>query len=333
MTSRTRSVALALAATMAVLLVPVLALGGPSENPLAFPAILTSFAVLVACVMGSPRFGVLITGPLVVAAGLAVLWADIPVLAALVMAGTAFARGYLSRWGLQNAATSAAIAIAFLVAEPPATSGSWSMSPALGTAVAVLGTAAWALLLLWLVRKHLPSLPRHPVGQRRAIWFAVFTAALTGLAAWFVSSRQLEHAGGWFIMTILIVMQPFAKDSFTRSLERGAGTALGFVLAFGIGVLIDGDSHQAQVAVAIGLLALLAAMYLIITGKRYWIYATALTMAVVLLEGASTSIVQTDVVRLSATLAGVAVVLVIIAVLQPIGTRIFSHTSDAVSAK
>lgn len=328
---RARVLVASLVVSQIAFMVPWLVFGGLDSSPLSSAALLAAMSIVMAAGMGSLRLAALIAIPLAVASGLGVLCSDIPVLAALLVGAATFARGLLSRRGLQNALTLSVVSLVFLVAQPPSMSG--STPPAVGAGLTVLASAAWPLLLMWLARAHLPHLPRKPVDSQHAVWFAIVTSVLAAGATAVVSAADLEHVGGWFVMTILLVMQPFARDSFRRSLARGAGTALGFVLAFAVGSLVDGTTYQSQTAAAVGGIAALIAVYLILTKKRYWIYATFLTLAVVMLEGAATSIVRTDVLRLLATLAGVAVAVGITTLLVPLSRVLSRPRSDAPSRK
>ncbi|MEI8082465.1 MAG: FUSC family protein, partial [Actinomycetes bacterium] len=121
------------------------------------------------------------------------------------------------------------------------------------------------------------------------------------------------HAGAWLMLTIIVVLQPFVKDGFIKVIHRAAGTILGFIIAFGIASV----TQIPVVLEVLGMVIMIGAIVIMITKRPYWEYATALTTAIVLLEGANTSVIATDEMRLGATMVGCVAVLIVTAVVQP----------------
>jgi hypothetical protein len=239
-----------------------------------------------------------------------------PWLAALLMAAVAAARGVTAARSLSGPLTTFPIVIGFMVVEPPATTGGW---PAwLSVGLVVLVCAAWATLVMFLLRHQILSLPRATALEpSRARLYGLISGLMVGCAAWFAVTFNLQHTGGWLMLTIVVVFEPYVKDGYVKALHRAGGTILGFVIAFFIGTLTQSPT---LLSVA-GVLCLLVAVDLIARRRPYWQYAAFLTPAVVLLAGANGNVFEMDGLRLAATLTGVALVLVVIAVIRPFAKR------------
>ena len=77
----------------------------------------------------------------------------------------------------------------------------------------------------------------------------------------------------------------------------------------------------------IGTVFLMVAFLLMLQGRPYWLYATVLTPAIVLLESSGSTVDTVAKVRLGATLIGVAVTLIVMLALVPFSTRLFGTSS------
>ncbi|NBP52449.1 MAG: hypothetical protein EBU70_14935, partial [Actinobacteria bacterium] len=80
-------------------------------------------------------------------------------------------------------------------------------------------------------------------------------------------------AGGWLLLTIIVITQPSVHGTYRHTLDRAAGTFAG-VLAAGLIGLWLGESH-ARVVIALGLLVI-AFAFMQVPG-RYWAYVLFLT--------------------------------------------------------
>lgn len=277
-------------------------------------AALVGVCVLLASLLADRRVAVLLVPPLAVAGWLACLVSDRPWLAALVMACCAGAAGLTARWGMASAVSMAPITVGFVLADPPALRAD---NPALTTGVIMLATGLLTAAAGWLMARHLPSPSLQSASAPRAEAYAALLALLTGVAAWIVVTFHWSHAGAWLIMTILVVVQPYLQDSWTRTLNRLAGTVLGFVLAIACMPL----GQWPPFAYVVGAVAMFLALAAKVQHRAYWIYATFLTLAIVMLEGTGTSIEDTARERLVATLVGAAMALIATAILAPIYRR------------
>jgi hypothetical protein len=278
-------------------------------------AILSGLAVFIACMGGNGwRTGLVISAPFAVFAGLADWVALNPWFAALVLAVAAFLRGYSAKVGMHDALVMTVIALGFFVASPiPAgSSGAFSPIPVYVAAVSLVA-ALWATLVMYLLRNRLHVREHAALDPVRVLPFSLVMAVLVGVATWFVVDLNLGHTGGWIILTILVVFQPSLGAGFTKAAHRAAGTIFGIVIAVVIGTLL---SNQGLLYV-VGTAFLLVAFILMLQGRPYWLYATVLTPAIVLLESAGSTVREVSEERLGATLIGVAFTVLVMLCLAP----------------
>ena len=134
-------------------------------------------------------------------------------------------------------------------------------------------------------------------------------------ASWTASG--LGHAGAWLLMTYFVVIQPYLQDGWRKALERAIGTVFGFVIAMGLGLVIEVE----WLLLALGVGGLVLGIWVRIKNAPYWAYTAALTVGIVLAEGASNSVVSTGEQRLWATVVGTGASLAAMAVLVPIYRR------------
>jgi uncharacterized membrane protein YccC len=149
--------------------------------------------------------------------------------------------------------------------------------------------------------------------------FSLVLAFLVGAATWAVVALDLGHTGGWIILTIVVVFQPSLGAGFTKAAHRAAGTVLGFLIAILVGSLVPGGPLLS----VIGTVFLMVAVFFMLQGRPYWLYATVLTPAIVLLESSGSTVNTVAEERLGATLIGVAVTLIVMLALVPFSTRLF----------
>jgi uncharacterized membrane protein YccC len=156
--------------------------------------------------------------------------------------------------------------------------------------------------------------------------YSLVLALLVGIATWFVVELDLGHTGGWIILTILVVFQPSLGDGFRKAAYRAAGTVLGFVIAVLVGAVVTNSG----LLYLIGTAFLMVAFILMLQARPYWIYATVLTPAIVLLESAGTTVDEVAEQRLGATLIGVTVTVLVMLVMQALApfTKDLSESSS-----
>lgn len=261
--------------------------------------------------------GVFVTAGVMLADAAAVSW--LAATAVMVLASVAY--GLTAMRGWQRGLILAPIALAFVVAEPP-TSVLTGDRPVLLLGVATAATVTFGVLVAAALSRGSSPKASTPVPRLRARGFALMlglaaaiTTPITMLAGW-------GHAGGWLIMTPLIVIQPSLHDAMGKSLRRAGGTIVGFAIAFGVSLVIP----QGWVLYCVGAAFAGFALYAMGRPWDYSVTATAITVAVVLLEGTSTSVADTGKWRLIATLLGVGIVLALIAALTPLYMRVIARS-------
>ena len=272
-------------------------------------------AVIATAVLGwrvGALTGVLVTVGTVLADAAAGSW----LAATIVMVLASMLYGFSAQRGWQRGVILAPIALAFVIAEPP--TGGWSVDrPLLMVAVTTAATVTFGVLVATLLSRGSAPKPEHPVPPVRTRGFAIMlgvaaaiTTPITVLAGW-------GHAGAWLIMTPLIVIQPSLSDAVGKSLRRAAGTVAGFIVAAGLAAVIP----EGWVLYVIGAVFAGFALYAMGRSWDYSIFAAAVTVAVVLLEGVSTSVADTGRWRLIATLLGVGIAVALSAAMTPLYKR------------
>lgn len=297
-------------------LLPGLALGVAGLSAQTSVATLGILSGLFAALGGGPRVGVLLAAPLGLAAGLAVALDHDAWLAAALLLVVAGSRGWLATRGLHGALTTAVVAVGFIVSDPPA-AGTWVPEPVMAGLV-MLGGALYGAGVVALVRLKRPS-PASPahLTAPRARAFALVSGITVAAVTWAVVRFDVGHTGAWVILTVVVVLQPYVQDGTRKAVQRAGGTVIGFAAVYLIGLATD-----SLIALYIlGMAALVLAIVLSIAARPYWAFAGALTAAIVLLEGASTSVTDTALQRLGATAVGVALALAVTALEQPWAKR------------
>lgn len=295
---------------LALMAVPPLVTARLGAPELAGSSVLACVTGLLAAVLVPLRIAGITAALLAVGTAAAVPVSDVPWLAGLLMAGCGVAMGFAAKAGAVAAVTLAPITVAFMLSDPPARS-------ALAVGLCVLGSAAFGVGLGALVHRRLPERGLTPMSTERAAAYGATLALLAGAAGYFVSALSPGHAGAWVLLTLFVVIQPYLQDGWRKSIERAAGTVLGFAIAMVVGLLTDLEA----VIFAVGLVAMIVGTWLRIKNHPYWEYTAALTVGVVMSEGASTSVISTAEQRLLATVIGVGASLLAMAVLEPVYKR------------
>lgn len=299
---------LALIVPVVVGLLPGLVLNWLGLGSISGDATIAIMAGLMAGLYNGERIGLLLSGWVAVAAGLAVVASSQPILAALLMAATGLSMGVAAKGGRHSYVVMGPITVAFVLAEPPSAASWWTVGLVLGVC-SVYGAVLGGLAGRRMKRPTLESL-----GTPRALAYGLILALLLAVGGWVVVQRDLGHAGAWMLMTMMIVVQPYLQDGWTRSLQRALGTVAGFVVAVLIGVLMP----YAWLLYTISAVAFVMGFRDRFGGKAYWQFVAWLTLGIVLVEGASTSVVDTAEQRLFATLAGAGAALLAMAIMGPI---------------
>ncbi len=287
-------------------------------------AILSGLAVFIACMGGTGwRTGLAISLPFALFAGLADWVAPNPWLAGLVLAIAAFIRGYTARVGMHDALIMTVITLGFIVASPVPTD--LSLPSPIYVGLVALVSGLWATLVIFVLRHRLRVHAHTGLDPYRVLAYSLILALLVGVATYFVVDLDLGHTGGWIILTIVVVFQPSLGDGFRKAVRRAAGTLLGFIIAVLCGAVLPSGA----LLYLAGTVFLMAAFTLMLQGRPYWLYATVLTPAIVLLESAGSTVDEVAEERLGATLIGVAatvVVMLVLTALTPLATRLVARS-------
>lgn len=236
----------------------------------------------------------------------------VPLLGAALIAVLAFMTGVAAPHGLMSVGAVEIILAAHLLVDPHSLddglgSSSVTWSGALRLAVVALAAGAWVLVIRLVV---LPG-SRPPERVRPSIPYGAVLAAVCGTFAliclvWFRNTNMW-----WTVLTVALVLQPAARDTELRAAHRIAGTFVGATLAAIAAAMIGSESVLLVVGVAAGI----ACVVLTVTHAAYWLYATAVTVSVMLLTYTPSDLLVGVAARITCTLlASAASVLTVLCV-------------------
>ena len=270
---------------------------------------------LVPAILADLRTALLASVGVSLASGLAAATTGNAIAGAAIMAVTALLVGVACRWGHSKVLIVVIITVGFVICQTPAFASAAPRN-ALILAGATLASSLWGVAVGRVVRLRVPT-PGTPALEAwdRTWAYAITIAVLTGIAAFVSVNVNWGHEGAWFILTVVVVFQPYLQDSFQRTWQRTAGTILGLLIASTIHELIPWQT----LIVIIGMILMLVATYLLMNpANPYWLFASFLTPAIVLLTASPTNFESTAAARLFATLAGVGLAILAEALLTPL---------------
>ena len=263
------------------------------------------------------RLAVLLVGAFTAANVVAYAASPYPLLAALVMAVAVLLYGLTLRVGLASFIVVAPASVAFTIAQPP------TVLPHSSTAANVLVLGAVCVIAgLWgaaagtVIGRKMPNMRLTGVGWRSTWLFAGALTVVCGIVTAVVGVMDLQQDGAWILLTILIVSQPGFHKTWRKVSDRLLGTFVGFAVALVVAVLLHGH----PVALTLAAIVLLGiAAYLMLSGRPYWQFVTFLTPGVVLVVGASSNIIATDINRVWSTIVGAVIAVGVLLILRAIG--------------
>lgn len=312
----TRFILIALGAT----LVPGLVVAALGLGAVAGLAGLAAFGAFLAVLQVGWRSGIAFSVLASVAAGLAAGTASNPWLSALLFFGCGLIVGLSGRRGQRIVFMQLPVVAGFVLGDVPNLHhGVWL--DALILSAAILAAGLFATLVIAAVSGKVDRHQPERLSDARSEVYGLVLGVMLAGAAYCVSAFDLAHAGSWVILTFVVIIQPRLNDSLTKAVHRAAGTILGFFISIGIATTV----HAPVLLYVAGGVALCFALYDMIEHKPYWLYATAVTVAVVILEGSSTSILATAQQRLWATTVAAGIALAVVAVLAPLARRRNPH--------
>jgi hypothetical protein len=314
MTSKSRFTILALLVSVVAFVMPFLVLSSLGYTNIAPVVSLVSFGILIAAILLGLRIAIgasVVTG---VVATLTSIASSTTLIAIIAMVLIAIGFGITARYGWNRALATLPVALSFLVAESPA-EGSWPASLVMGVAMVLSGIVVSLLVVLIRHISKKPALPAPAELSWTRTWaFVLLLAAATAVTSSIAILNDWGHTGGWLIMTPFIVMQPYVQDGWRKSLDRGAGTLAGFLVAMAVGTYIANTTVLYLISFAF----MVGAVYTMVSHRSYALYAFFLTPTIVIIEGIGRSVTQTAENRLVATALGVAIALAAMAIAAPL---------------
>lgn len=201
-----------------VLLIPLVVAVVVGGDTAILPAAMGLMAASVAPFC-TPRQAVIFVGGLVVAGMLATAAVGSPVAVVALMVVTCLAAGLASRVSAGVFGV-APIAVAVLALNPQG-------ATVLQTGVVMAAMGGFVVLVVHLAKVHVEVKPvPYAVALRHAIVMAGACGAATALALHYEWTRSY-----WLVMTLAIVLRPYAHESLLRNRDRVLGTVAGAVLA------------------------------------------------------------------------------------------------------
>ena len=259
------------------------------------------------------RLGVLVVLPVGVLASVFVALSQKPLPAALCMGVAAVLARSTSVKGDVQAVSLPLFFLSIWLLTPPLAAGTvatgWANVALVGVLVAVGGL--WGCGIGGVVHVRRPM----PIGPALSRSKALVLGVLTGLAfagGTYVSMHHhLAEGGSWFLLTVLIVFQPFSTHPWSKTIHRLIGTLLGFAIVYALTFLLPADARS-MAFVLPGLAALGVAAQLIQDPTQpYWKYVVFWTSGLLLIVGGTSGargldheIRHVDLLRLGATTAG-----------------------------
>jgi hypothetical protein len=221
--------------------------------------------------------------------------------------------------GIHSPVLMVPVFVSFLLVAPPTVPPLSTVPAALMSgAVLVLGglwATASARVLLGRPRSEIA---RKEMATPAAAVYAVVMGLILGVAAWAVLTYAKYHEGAWLLLTLIILLQPSPHDTFTKSLQRLAGTLAGCLIALAL-ILIN---VQQTMALVIGGVLIFGALTLRYVLKRpYWEYVTVLTPAVILLSSSGVDRMRVAEDRAAFTLIATTVALLVAVAVKAVLVR------------
>lgn len=234
--------------------------------------------------------------------------------------------GALNVRGMSSAFVFVPISAGFVLAQPPALTTSLIFD---GMVVGVItaGAALLPVILMTFAVKKLPVRPPAQFAPRVVVGYSVNLALLLGLTSFLTVHYALGQLGGWLMLTVVVIIQPLRRASWTKGVQRAAGTVLGFFIAIGVATTISVTGFYFAIGNIFIILALLASA----RRRPYWQYAMFLTPGIVLLNGTGASVVETADARLLATIVGAMLCVLLLLVERPV-SRLGDSTTSSGSA-
>lgn len=310
--------------TIATILIPGLVIAGLGYSSAAGVSAIAALGAFIARISHSTRAALVFAAVAAIGGALTVFGAGNPWLSAALFMAFGLIAGMSTTAGLHGAFAYLPIAAGFALGTTPTLERTiWAN--ALVLAGLVLASALFATAIARVIASKMPEMKRNTVSPEVGRLYGLLLGLMLATAAWFVSADHLAHSGSWVILTLVVIIQPSLHRSWVKAFHRAAGTILGFFIAIGVATTIQ---NPTLLYVAGGIAAVLAIVALV-GHQPYWLYVTALTVAIAILEGSSSSILDTAQERLWATVVAATAALVVMAVLALFAKRVGASPTTA----
>lgn len=304
--------------------VAVLAIAGLDAALLA--AVLGGLTGMIAGVVIGGRFAVGVAIVMAVAQFFSYIALSNAIAAGVVMGITALLYGLVSRRGATAAVVTFPIAILITITAPPeAIINRPTSVTALVVAIGALIGCLWGAVPGVIVGRRITRPVLGGLSVPSAWIYAVTLAIVAGGATAFVVARDFQKGGEWLVLTIFIVVQPSVQRTWEKLLHRIGGTAGGFVIVAIVSVLTDSSALLYFLSIAF----MVSAVVVKIESRPYWQYVLMLTPSVVIAEGATTDLLELDVVRLEFTLLGALISFAVLFVFRFIDVRLLPRAQGS----
>ena len=309
---------------MAIPAIGVVALGWSSAGLF---AMLAGMGGLFAGIGLGIRGVLWLAGATAIGSVLGALAAPNPLAAGILMLVVGASYGIANRWGLSLWNFMYPVLVVGAIAQPPKIVGD-VVADAFITGAIALGSIVIGGLLIVLVVKHPVQKGITKYSNKVNNVFAVNLAVLLAIAGYASAALHAQVPGVWLAITIVIVIRPYQGDSVMRSIQRGGGTVLGFLLAIGVAYALP----QTYIYYLVGLAFVEIAVLIRYQAKRpYWEYIMFITPGVVLLAGTPEQVTHFADARLIASISAIVLCLIVMGIERAIfwrGGLLESHAED-----
>ncbi len=282
---------------------------------------LASLASLVVCARLGWRQALLGVAGLAALSVPAVYSQDDPILATIVLMGTALGLGLSARWQLKPVYWLLVVSLCILITNSPLPADPAPFE-VVRLALALLVSGSLATLFQTRLVSPFDGAPA-PIpfavahSWRRSVAHGLMLATASLLSTPIALQHHWHTSGLWLILTPFLVLQPFVRDSWSVALHRSLGTLAGVLLVIGLAFALPRSLPLQVPAIAAGVITVVIAAK---KGHRA-LMLTALTATIVLFNSSNATLLLMADKRVLASALGIAIALGIMALAHPIEQR------------
>ena len=317
MANKTARITLMLFVAIIIMAVPAVGVVALGWGAAGLFAMLAGMGGLFAGIGLGVRGVLWLAGASAVGSALGMLAAPNPIAAGVLMLVVGASYGIANRWGLSLWNFMYPVLVVAALAQPPKLVGE-PITDALLTGVMALVSILIGGFLVILVVKHPVQKEVTKYSTKVNVVYAVNLAVLLAIAGYATAALHAQVPGVWLAITIVIVLRPYQGDSVMRSIQRGGGTVLGFLLAIGVAYALP----QTYIYYLVGLAFVEMAVLIRYQAKRpYWEYIMFITPGVVLLAGTPEQVTHFADARLLASISAIVLCLALMGIERAIFWR------------